>query len=101
METGLKQQNKENSSPINNGNSKTNGTKTVNLAIDNIPYSINLMPFSFNGENRYYVKINEGDERVFSWDAEMQQFRAVDDSNEVLPGELEQEISNQLLSLKK
>ena len=84
-----------------NGNSKTNGSKNLNLIVDNIPYFISVAPFSFNGENRYYVKINDGEERVFLWDSEAEQFRAVDDSNQNLPDTLEQEISNQLLSLKK
>jgi len=85
----------------NNSQAKTTKGKNFSLAIDNIPYVLNVVPFSFNGENRYYVKINEGDERVFLWDKEMEQFRTVDDSNEALSATLEQEISNQLLSLKK
>jgi hypothetical protein len=94
-------QRKENLSTNNTRDSKASEIKNLNLTVDNIPYAINIVPFLFNGENRYYVKINSGEERVFLWDSEMEQFRAVDDSDENLPDSLEHEISNQLLSLKK
>ena len=94
-------QKKEKVSTNHNSSSKINKAENFNLTIDNIPYAISVVPFAFNGENRYYIKINNGEERVFLWDSEVEQYRAVDDSTENLPDSLEQEISNLLLSLKK
>lgn len=102
MQKDLKQKNGDVESLINtHPQGQTNKGKNFSLNIDNVPYVLNVVPFSFNGDNRYYVKVNEGEERVFLWDKEMEQFRAVDDSSENLPATLEQEISNKLLSLKK
>lgn len=72
--------------------------KAFNLVIDEVPYLVKTLPFSFNGETRFYISINGGNDHVFTWDSEVKQLRAIDDEAGVLPEALEEAISQKLQS---
>jgi hypothetical protein len=72
------------------------GDWSFDTVLDKVPYSINVAPFKFNDEMRFYVRINGGDRHVFTWDSELGSLRAIDDSASVLPLGLEEQISQQL-----
>jgi hypothetical protein len=70
-----------------------------NLLVDKVPYLATVTPFDFNGETRFYVSINGGENHVFTWDSEVREIRAIDDEASVLPVGLEEEISRELQTL--
>lgn len=72
---------------------------TFNLVLDKVPYLVKVTPFVFNGETRFYVSINGGEDHVFTWDSEVRELRAIDDEASVLPVGLEEEISRELQTL--
>jgi hypothetical protein len=72
---------------------------TFNLVLDKVPYIVKVTPFDFNGETRFYVSINGGEDHVFTWDSEVREIRAIDDEASVLPVGLEEEISRELQAL--
>lgn len=73
--------------------------KTHSLLIDEVPYLVTTEPFTFNGEQRFYVSVNEGPDHVFTWDSEIGRLTAIDDESAVLPEALEEAISNRLQSV--
>lgn len=75
--------------------------RTFNLVVDDVPYLVKASPFSFNGETRFYVSVNESPEHVFTWDSELKRLRAIDDNAGVLPDSLETAISEKLQSKQK
>jgi len=75
--------------------------RTLNLVVDDVPYLVKVSPFSFNGEARFYVNVNGGDDHVFTWDSELAGLRAIDDGASVLPNTLEEAISQKLQSQQK
>jgi hypothetical protein len=75
--------------------------RTLNLVVDDVPYLVKVSPFTFNGESRFYVNINGGDDHVFTWDSELGGLRAIDDNASVLPNTLEEAISKKLQSQQK
>lgn len=77
--------------------SRTN-EKTFNLVVDEVPYLVKASPFFFNGETRFYISINDGNDHVFTWDSEVNQLRAIDDEAGILPEALEEAISQKLQS---
>src|SRR3990170_3859941 len=64
--------------------------RTFNLLVDDVPYLIKASPFSFNGETRFYINVNGGDDHVFTWDSELAGLRAIDDNAAILPNTLEE-----------
>jgi hypothetical protein len=77
--------------PVNPG-----GEKIVNLVVDSVPYIIKARPFTFNGEQRFYVNVNGGTDHVFTWDSELGRMRAIDDEASIMPDALESKISGWL-----
>jgi hypothetical protein len=73
--------------------------KRFDLVVDGVPYSIQATPFSFNNELRFMIRINGGDEHVFTWDSEIGALRAIDDSAGTLPVSLEEALSEKLQAL--
>jgi hypothetical protein len=71
------------------------------LLIDGTPYSIKAKPFLFNDETRYYINVNAGPDHVFVWYPELGRYRAIDDSAGILPGVLEDAVSEKLYLLRK
>jgi len=74
--------------------------RSFNLVVDDVPYLVKATPFLFNGEVRFYISINGGDEHVFTWDSELLRLRGIDDNSSVLPEALEEAISQKLQSLQ-
>lgn len=77
------------------------GERTFNLLIDDVPYIVKVSPFRFNGETRFYVSVNGGDDHVFTWDSELSGMRAIDDNAAILPPAVEEAISQKLQSQQK
>jgi hypothetical protein len=71
----------------------------LNIVVDKVPYLIRVQPFDFNGETRFYISINGGENHVFTWDSELHELRAIDDEASVLPVALEEQISQELQAL--
>jgi hypothetical protein len=72
--------------------------KTYDILLDEVPYLVSAEPFTFNGEQRYYVSVNGGPEHVFTWDSELGRLAAINSEASTLPEALEQEISARLES---
>ena len=72
---------------------------SFNMVVDKVPYLVKVNPFDFNGETRFYVSINGGENHVFAWDSDVHELRAIDDEASVLPVGLEEEISRELQAL--
>lgn len=81
-------------------NSPPGNEKTFNLLVDKVPYSVKTSAFTFNGETRFYVSINGGDDHVFTWDSEIKGLRAIDNDSFEIPDAVEKSISQKLQSLK-
>ena len=69
------------------------------LIVDGVPYMVNATPFDFNGEKRYRVKFDQGEEHIFTWDSSLKRIVAIDDESAVLPDPVEHAISQKLQSL--
>jgi hypothetical protein len=83
--------------PLNDRGSAADSPKTTyNFVIDQVPYMVQVQPFSFNGETRFYIQVNNGPEHVFTWDSELRTIRAIDEDASMLPDELETAISRKL-----
>lgn len=74
----------------------SNQPNKTDLVIDRVPYSIRAVPFTFNGQKRFYISINNGNDHVFTWDEAISQMRAIDDDSATLPAVLEEAISKWL-----
>jgi hypothetical protein len=83
---------------IDQSKGKTEG-KNFNLLVDDVPYFVRAVPFSFNDEARFYISVNSGEEHVFTWDSQLKRLRAIDDASSILPDALEEAISQKLQSL--
>ena len=73
--------------------------KSFSILVDNVPYMIKAVPFSFNGETRYRVSFNGSPEHVFTWDSSLSQLRAINDDSSTMPDSLEIAISQKLQSI--
>ena len=89
-------ENQPRSNPGRNQNGGTADERKFNLVVDDVPYLIRANPFSFNGEPRFYITINDGDEHVFTWDSTIGRLRAIDDESGVVPEAVEEAISRKL-----
>jgi hypothetical protein len=72
--------------------------KRFSILVDSVPYMIQAVPFSFNGETRYRVRFNGSPEHVFTWDSSLGQLRAINDESSTIPDNLEIAISEKLQS---
>ena len=70
--------------------------RTFDLLVDGVAYFVKAVPFSYNGEQRFYISVNDGEEHVFTWDSEIGGLRAIDDAASILPDTLEEAISEEL-----
>lgn len=81
---------------------KSNGNVTrFNIAVEQIPYHVEVSSFKFNNETRYDVTINNGPRDIFVWDKEMKMYRGLDDKSAILPDGLMIELNRKLLDLEK
>jgi hypothetical protein len=71
----------------------------VHLVVDGVPYIVKVIPFDFNGEMRFRIRINEGTEHIFTWDSSLGRVAAIDDDSGVIPDSLEQAIAAKLQAL--
>ena len=72
--------------------------KRLNILVDNVPYLVKAIAFTFNGEKRYRVSFNGSSEHVFTWDSSLSQLRPIDDDSSTIPESLELAISEKLQS---
>lgn len=82
---------------INQQKAKKNDDRYFNLLVDDVPYRVEVEPFYFNDQVRYYVSVNAGPRDVFAWDSDVELFRAIDDDAAILSVALEKAISAKLL----
>ena len=77
---------------------KPENRKLYDLLIDDVPYQVSTEPFTYNGEQRYYVSVNGGPQHVFTWDPDLKRLNAIDtdEDSATLPEALESAISNRL-----
>lgn len=75
--------------------------KTLNMLVDDVPYVVKVESFSFNGETRFYIGLNEGAVHVFTWDSEVGRLRAIDDQSATIPDSVEEAISQKILTWQK
>jgi hypothetical protein len=72
--------------------------KQFDLVVDGVPYSVMAIPFAFNDETRYTIRVNSGEEHIFTWDSELGALRAIDDGAGALPVGVEEAVSRKLQS---
>ena len=72
----------------------------MDIVVDKVPYNSRVTPIDFNGQKRFKVKINSGDEHVFAWDEELMSLRALDDSASTLPDDYVRELSDRLVKVR-
>jgi len=70
--------------------------RNFDLIVDNVPYLVKAIAFTFNGVIRYRVSVNGNPEHVFTWDPEIRQLRAINDEASTLPDNLGKAISEKL-----
>lgn len=49
-----------------------------------MPYFVKATPFEFNGDKRFRVTYNSGDEHIFAWDSQLGALSAIDDDASTL-----------------
>lgn len=72
--------------------------QSFQILLSGVPYFIKAVPFEFNGNKRFKVRYNEGDEHIFTWDAQAGRLTAIDDDSINIPDDLEAAISSKLLN---
>lgn len=70
--------------------------QSFELLLSGIPYFVKAQPFVFNGETRFRVSVNSGDENIFTWDSSLGRMAAIDDDAGTIPDDLETAISAKL-----
>ena len=75
--------------------------RSFDLLVDDVPYLVKAVTFSFNDELRFYINVNGGSDHVFTWDSELGRLRGIDDNASILPDALEEAISRKLESQQK
>ena len=78
-----------------------NDERNFDLVVDDVPYFVKAAPFSFNGETRFSVTVNDGPEHIFTWDSEIKALRAIDDEASILPDSVEEAIGQKLQSKER
>ncbi len=72
--------------------------QSFQILLSGVPYFIKATPFEFNGDKRFRVTYNEGDEHIFTWDADLGRLSAIDENAIEIPDDLEEAISSHLLN---
>lgn len=72
--------------------------QSFQILLSGVPYFVKATPFEFNGDKRFRVSYNEGDEHIFTWDAGLGRLSAIDDDAIEIPDDLEEAISSHLLN---
>jgi len=75
--------------------------QTFELLLSGVPYFVKAAPFEFNGETRFTVSFNGGNEHIFTWDSDLGRLSAIDDDAIEIPDDLEAAISSRLLLTSK
>lgn len=70
--------------------------KKLELIVDGMPYEINIRPFTYNDELRFYVSYNNSQENVFARDASIGRYTAIDSDAADIPDNLEEAIAERL-----
>lgn len=73
--------------------------ESFQLVVDGVPYLVKAIPFDFNGEVRFRVRCNRGEDHIFVRDRSIGRIAAIDDDSSVLPDSVEQAISEKLQAL--
>jgi hypothetical protein len=73
-----------------------NKRESFQLIVDGVPYLVTASPFDFNGEVRFRVRCNRGEDHIFTWDSSVGRIAAIDDDSSVLPDSVEQAIAEKL-----
>jgi hypothetical protein len=74
-------------------------SENFNIVVDGVPYIVKSVPFGFNGDMRFRVRCNQGEDHIFTWDSSLGRLAAIDDDSSVLPERVEQAIAERLQSL--
>ena len=75
--------------------------QSFQLVLSGVPYFVKATPFDYNGDKRFSVRYNEGDEHIFTWDADMGRLSAIDEDAISIPDDLEAAISAKLLAITR
>lgn len=75
----------------------TEASFDLDFVVDKVPYNSRVTPFDFNGQKRYKVRINSGDEHVFVWDETLLALTPLDDEAATLPDDYVRELSDRLV----
>ncbi len=72
--------------------------QSFEILLSGVPYFVKATPFEFNGDKRFRVTYNNGDEHIFAYDSQLGSLTAIDDDGIEIPDELESAISSRLLN---
>lgn len=72
---------------------------TFDLLLNQVPYVIKAVPYSFNTETRFRVTYNDSPEYIFAWDEEVEQFTSIGDEASTIPDEVEEAVAVRLLQI--
>jgi hypothetical protein len=82
-------------------NANGKNVRIYNLALNNLPFIVEISSFDFNDQVRYYVNVNASDDYVFAWDSQVGMFRPLDDRSDLLPDGLIEAISSKIQTQAK
>lgn len=89
------------SHPASNHNRGDNNSRRLEINVDMTPYIINVTPYKFNNEIRYYVSYNGSDDILFAWDNTVGHFASIGDEASTMPDNLELAIAEKLQQMMK
>jgi hypothetical protein len=84
--------------PASNHHKRSSDLSTFDLNVDDVPYVVEAQGFTFNDEERYNIRLNGGEQHVFTWDPQVRRFRSLDDDASNIPETVEEAISRKLES---
>ena len=76
---------------------RKNDPKTIELVVDNIPYKVKITPEKFNDDPRFFIEVNGDGGHMYAWQPDLLKLNALDDEGAILPGGLEEAISNRIV----
>ncbi len=75
--------------------------ESFELVVDGVPYMIETREYDYNGQKRYLVSYNGGEETVFVFNPEINQYVSIGKDTSTIPDNVEKAISDRLIDFPK
>lgn len=75
--------------------------ESFQINLNGVPYLVETREYDYNGQKRYLVSYNGGEENVFVFDPKVNQYVSIGKNTSTIPDTLEKAISDRLITFPK